>query len=176
MQNEFLNAAPNRDYQEILKLDEMLTEADIPHTFGRLFDGWQICYPSNFGTPDFVMDVIQHSGSYGSAEDKLEIMGLLTSEEEEQDAVVGYLTATEVFERIYNHFYKVEAPLPHTRIDPVLNEYVTEIIDDFRKLITKAKGYGLDIKLIPNSKDSLELYFHDDYPDTILVDKEEIGM
>lgn len=64
----------------------------------------------------------------------------------------------------------------HTHIDPVLNEHIDEIIKGFDKLIDKAKSYGLDIKLTPNSQDSLVLYFHDDYPDTILVDKEEIGM
>ena len=67
-----------------------------------------------------------------------------------------------------------EEVLPYTRIDPVLNKHISEIIGDFRKLIEKAKHYGLDIKLTPNSKFSLELYFHDDYPDTILVDKEEL--
>ena len=64
-------------------------------------------------------------------------------------------------------------PLPHTRADPVLNAHITEIIDDFHAVVEKAKSYGLDIKLTPNSTDSLELYFHDDYPDTILVDKFE---
>ena len=67
--------------------------------------------------------------------------------------------------------------LPHTRTDPTLNSHIDEIIGDFRMLVEKAKSYGLDIKLTPRSKTSLELYFHDDYPDTILVDKfEEIGM
>lgn len=66
--------------------------------------------------------------------------------------------------------------LPHTRIDPTLNDHIDEIIAGFRELIEKAKSYGLDIKLTPNSEDSLELYFHDDYPNTILVDKEELGM
>lgn len=69
-----------------------------------------------------------------------------------------------------------DEPLPHTRTDPILNDHITEIIDDFKNLVEKAKSYGLDIKLTPNSTSSLELYFHDDYPDTILVDKEELGM
>lgn len=66
--------------------------------------------------------------------------------------------------------------LPHTRTDPTLNKYIDDIISDFHTLVEKAKSYGLDIKLTPNSESSLELYFHDDYPDTILVDKEELGM
>ena len=64
----------------------------------------------------------------------------------------------------------------YTHTDPTLNAHITEIIDDFRKVVEKAKSYGLDIKLTPNSTDSLELYFHDDYPDTILVDKAELHM
>ena len=54
--------------------------------------------------------------------------------------------------------------------------YIKEILDDFHGLVTKAKTFGLDIKLTPNSNSSLKLYFNDDYPDTILVDKEENGM
>ena len=66
-----------------------------------------------------------------------------------------------------------DEPLPHTRTNPTLNSHISEIINDFQTLIEKAKSYGLDIKLTPTSTDSLELYFHDDYPDTILVDKFE---
>ena len=46
------------------------------------------------------MDAIEHSGSYGSKKDLLEIMGLLTPEEQKLNSVLGYLTAREVFERI----------------------------------------------------------------------------
>lgn len=173
MQTRTYSTNPN--YREILRLDNMLTEAEIPHTLDTMFDGWQICYP---GPKDegLVMDAIEHYGSYGNGEDKLEIMGLLTPEEAEYDSVLGDLTAEEVFERIYNHYFKIEEPLPHTRIDTALNDHITEIIDDFRRLVVKAKSFGLDIKLTPASDSSLELYFHDDYPDTILVDKEELGM
>lgn len=166
----------NEKYQEILKLDRMLTEAGIPHTLETSMDGWQLCYPSNRQDDECIMDAIEKMGSYGSESDKLEIMGLLTPEEESHDSVLGYLTAEDVFERIRNHFFKTEEPLPYTRTDPVLNSYIKEILDEFHGLIVKAKSFGLDIKLTPNSASSLELYFHDDYPDTILVDKEEIGM
>ena len=43
------------------------------------------------------------SGTYGSEEDKLEITGLLTEIEEEEDSVRGWLTAEEVFKRIKKH-------------------------------------------------------------------------
>ena len=68
---------------------------------------FQICYPCYNsknqkidGGGDFICSVIQS----GAKADRLEIMGLLTSEEEELDCVVGGLTAEEVFSRIKNHF------------------------------------------------------------------------
>ena len=97
-----IDYSTNSDYQEILKLDRMLTDASIPHTLDRLFDGWQVCYP-NREEQELVMDAIEHYGSYGKDEDKLEIMGLLTPDEEEHDSVLGYLTAEDVFERIRKH-------------------------------------------------------------------------
>ena len=89
-------------YREILKLDRMLCEAKIPHTFKRLMDGWQVCYPSN--GKDIVMDAIEHQHSYGNNDDLLEIMGLLTEEESQHDSVAGWLTAENVFERIRKHY------------------------------------------------------------------------
>ena len=97
-----INYSTDSNYQEILKLDRMLTDASIPHTLDRLFDGWQVCYPTR-EEPELVMDAIEHYGSYGKDEDKLEIMGLLTPDEEEHDSVLGYLTAEDVFERIRKH-------------------------------------------------------------------------
>lgn len=92
----------NPAYQEILKLDQMLTDAHIPHTLRRIFDGWQVCYP-NESQDDYIMDAIEHYGSYGKEDDKIEIMGLLTPEEGEHDSILGYLTAEDVFERIRKH-------------------------------------------------------------------------
>ena len=61
--------------------------------------------------------------------------------------------------------------LPYTRISKELNDKVSEIITEYNNLLDKAKSYGLDIKFASDCKNSLSLYFHDDYPDTILVDK-----
>ena len=97
-----IDYSTNSNYQEILKLDRMLTDASIPHTLDRLFDGWQVCYPTR-EEQELVMDAIEHYGSYGKDEDKLEIMGLLTPDEEEHDSILGYLTAEDVFERIRKH-------------------------------------------------------------------------
>lgn len=64
--------------------------------------------------------------------------------------------------------------LPYTRISEDINKKVEELIGDFEALVAKAKKYGLDIRLHPESK-TLALYYHDDYPDTLLVDKEISG-
>ena len=91
----------NEKYTEILKLNEMLTKAKIPHSIRRWFDGYQIIY---FYKGERIADAIELSGSYGADKNLLEIMGCLTSEEEEQDDVLGYLTAKEVFERFSKDF------------------------------------------------------------------------
>lgn len=95
--------ALNPRYQEIIKLHDMLVEHDVPHALRRVFDGWQVCYPTD---GDWIMSVIEHKGSYGADSDELEIMGLLTPEEETWDDVSGYLTAEEVFERVLEHYTK----------------------------------------------------------------------
>jgi len=51
-----------------------------------------------------ICSVICGYGTYGGDEGLLEIMGLLTPSEEEQDSVVGYLSAEDVFNRIKNHY------------------------------------------------------------------------
>lgn len=97
----------NMRYKEILVLDEMLRNADIPHDLVRIFDGYQIWYPNK---ENAVADVIEHFGSYGHEADLLEIMGLLTPEEEEQDAVLGCLSALDVYESIDKHYYTADRP------------------------------------------------------------------
>lgn len=87
------------NYHEILKLREKMDIAGIPYDFNNLFDGHHLIYPNQ---EKFVCSVIEHENSYGSADDKLEIMGLLTPEEEDEDSVVGFLSAEEVFKRIEN--------------------------------------------------------------------------
>lgn len=119
--------APDVEYKgkcgEIFKLHRMLDEAEIQHEFfdesidekyympGSI-DGtkYHIFYPSlddfrkalnaSTYTTDVGCSVIEGYGTYGHEQDLLEIMGLLTPEEEEHDSVCGYLTAENVFERI----------------------------------------------------------------------------
>lgn len=100
------NGKKKSDYLEIIELAEMLAKAGIPFQFGELNGGYQIRYPNK---EKQVCSVVEHSFSYGSDNDLLEIMGLLTEEEQKEDvgdesAVKGYLTAEEVFKRIEKHF------------------------------------------------------------------------
>lgn len=101
----------NDKYKEIIRLHEMLEGNDIPHVIRRCLDGWQVCYPCCRSNDECIADAIEHQGSYGREEDLLEIMGLLTHEEEEYDSVAGYLTAENVFERFKEHWeaHKEEA-------------------------------------------------------------------
>lgn len=88
-------------YHEILVLEVKLYEAKIPHTFNTYMGGWRIAYPNNEKT---ICSAIEHNGSYGREDDKIEIMGLLTEEESKCDGVVGWLTAEDVFNRIKKHY------------------------------------------------------------------------
>ena len=96
---------PSEKYNEIFKLKSMLEENHIPFEWVEHKDfrnGYQICYPGK--GEKYVCSVIEHSFSYGSQKDLLEIQGLLTEKEEECDSVVGNLTADNVFQRILSHW------------------------------------------------------------------------
>lgn len=97
------NLITNEKYTEIIQLHNMLEKAEIPHSFGKLYDGYQVIYPN---IESRIADAIEHSGSYGEKENLLEIMGLLTEEELEEDSVAGYLTAKDVFKRMEKDWRK----------------------------------------------------------------------
>ncbi len=84
-------------YKEILKLKDLLSCNDIPFKFKKMFDGYQIIIFDK--DKKALCDVIEHFGSYGQEDDLLEIMGGLTEEEQDDNSVLGYLKAEEVFER-----------------------------------------------------------------------------
>ena len=96
------------NYKEIFKLKVMLDNANIPYEF---FDrSWifinKIEHPSyqiivyNPNSEDRLISVIEGYGTYGEEKDLLEIQGCLTEKEEQEDSVLGSLTAREVFKRI----------------------------------------------------------------------------
>jgi len=90
---------------EMVKLEAMLDEAGIPYDVNALGDKYltypSVTYPNE--TP-IVCSVILTPFSYGHEEGLLEIDGLLTDEEKENDDVAGWLTAAEVFRRIKFHY------------------------------------------------------------------------
>ena len=90
------------EYKEIFRLKEMLEEANIPFEFDvddfMHSEGYQIIIYSKDGTT-ILCDCFENLRSYGNKEDKLEIMDGLTEEEYENDSVLGWLTAEEVFKR-----------------------------------------------------------------------------
>ena len=91
-------------FTEIFRLKKMLEEANIPFRFTENFNGgFHIVY--SFEGKE-ICSVIEHDFSYGREKDLLEIQGLMTEQEmsEVQDSVLGYLTATNVFERIKMHW------------------------------------------------------------------------
>lgn len=90
--------------REFEKLVAMLDNAGIPYErddSNGIFSMNRIKYPSK---ENCECSVIYGFGSYGYDDGTLEIMGLLTPEEEEYDQVIGWLTADEVFERIRKHY------------------------------------------------------------------------
>lgn len=105
------------NYTEFDKLVKMLDDAKIPYErndddpnfdFYKL-TGYQpikrIKYGKFPGTEiGCICSVICGYATYGGYEGLLEIMGLLTPEEEEYDDVAGGLTAEDVFNRIKNHY------------------------------------------------------------------------
>lgn len=103
------------EIKEIHKLHAMLLEAGIEHEWvdrreyfdptGCLKDigfdqdyGWQVRVCDTEGKR--IISAIQGWGTYGVEGDRIEIMGLLTPEEQKVDGVLGWLTAQEVFDRI----------------------------------------------------------------------------
>lgn len=90
-------------YNEIFKLKDMLEKAKIPFDFSELNGGFHIVYPCSDGA---VCSVIEHDFSYGRRKDLLEIQGLMTEKEiqDEDNDVLGFLTAEDVFNRIEKHY------------------------------------------------------------------------
>lgn len=90
--------------REIERLVKMLDNTIIPYELTDDAMGNsnnQIWYPNH---DEKICDVICHEYSYGGNDGYLEIMGLTQNE----DDVEGWLTAEEVFDRIYNDFFEVE--------------------------------------------------------------------
>lgn len=113
---------------------------------------------------------------YRSAEDNHKHMKELMEKVLNGEKPYGWKCATTYM--AYHHDWKEQMnyeseanELPYTRSDKELNDKIAELMDDYEKLVTKAKRFGLDIRLYDDSE-TLVLYYNDDYPDTLLVDKD----
>ena len=90
------------------KLENMLNLSNIPF---EITEHWsnteQIWYPSR---ENCICDLVCFGdtilgGSYGHEKGLLEIMGLVDEEEVGDDSVEGWLTAEEVFDRIWDDYF-----------------------------------------------------------------------
>ena len=89
---------------EMVTLIDKLEIAGIPFAVEKDdFGAIHVMYPDDW-SHNCKCSVICHKHSYGGSAGLLEIMGLLTPEEKECDDVVGYLTADNVFARIYTDY------------------------------------------------------------------------
>lgn len=126
-------------YEEIKKLDTLLTEANIPHDFHPAQGGFQITYYGKNGKPKAEPGVIRGAGvgaicsaietpfSYGHENDTIEISGLMTEEERrrQQDTVMGNLSAEDVFERIRKDWERSQSIT--TLVDASQSEEIDEV-------------------------------------------------
>ena len=86
---------------EMSKLIALLENAHVPYETRPHWSGSiQVGYPNFENT---VCDAVCFPGSYGYSDGLLEIMGLVDTEEV-GDTVEGWLTAVEVFQRIFKHY------------------------------------------------------------------------
>ena len=107
------NPKIDREGWEIEKLHNMLTEANIEHFYEERFkgamdmgNGWDWGYQITIydDNGNRILSAIEGAGGYGFEDNLIEIMGLLTPEEQESEAVKGWLTAEEVFKRIEGYY------------------------------------------------------------------------
>lgn len=85
---------------EMVTLIDKLDAANIPYVAEiDLFGATHVMYPESW-EGDCRCSVICHEGSYGGRDGLLEIMGLTDNE----DDVEGWLTANDVFARIYTDY------------------------------------------------------------------------
>jgi len=104
---------------EMDKLRNMLDVNRIKYNYDVIDDGRDILsvcfglvgkreYIQIYNNGQRIISVVYGCGTYGYEKGLLEIMGLLTDEEFENDDVVGYLSAENVYNRIKKYFNSVE--------------------------------------------------------------------
>ena len=86
----------NKNYKNILVLDKLLVDRNIPHHLFRIFDGYQILYYDRNHIRRG--DVVTHKYSYGSQNDLMEAYGFT----ECGDSVIGDLSVNEALNLFIN--------------------------------------------------------------------------
>lgn len=90
----------------IKELKKLLEEADIPHIdLTEQFPMRQILYIPK-GENEEICSIIQGLYSYGGKDNLLETKGLTKNGKENEEQVIGYLTAQEAFQIINKHWRK----------------------------------------------------------------------
>lgn len=94
----------NEKYQEILRLDKMLTEAGIPHVTEPYFEAWSISYPTKEHPAIWALCI----GAMYNCESKSKPLHLIGFMEIDGDKFAftydDEITAEKVFKRIETHY------------------------------------------------------------------------
>ena len=88
------NFITDPSFKAILKLDELLKAAGIPHALDKCWDGWRVAYPCRQRDGNCEIDFIQTGQSYGGKQGFLEMLDWST------DEVEGWLSVEQAFEII----------------------------------------------------------------------------
>ncbi|MBR7080140.1 MAG: hypothetical protein IKI40_06435 [Treponema sp.] len=166
---------PSEKYNEIFKLKSLLEENHIPFEWivhNDFRNEYQICYPEK--DEKRVCSVIEHSFSYGSQKDLLEIQGLLTADEELCDSVLGNLTATDVFQRILSHWEKINRIKPEEDGEITSIEELKEAIFSKREEI-RSKGVDDSLFLYITISKNMVKAIEKRYSCVFSTDKESVN-
>lgn len=88
------------NFDEIRKLNALLNAAGIPHTFGPLWDGYQIRVYADEEMTEEIDDCVIHSGSHGYAQGLLESYCLGECE--------GWETAAQIYKGWTEMYHKAQ--------------------------------------------------------------------
>lgn len=108
-----ISALKEAHARELYKLHNLLEDRQIKHEFiieenGKYTRRMIKIHDEIDGQRFEILSAICHYGSYGYEQGLIEILGLLTREEERESNVVGYLTADNVFRRVKKYYRRKE--------------------------------------------------------------------
>lgn len=65
----------------------------------------------------------------------------------------------------------MEKKLPYTRVNKELNRKIARLMRLWNKFVDRCYKENFDVRFASDDLDTLRLYYHDDYPNMLLVDK-----